>query len=127
MDTETAAGGTDPVDTAAVLAGIGAFWSPRTVATVNDYDVRLVRVHGEFVEHRHPDTDEFFLVLDGELVIRMAAGDVPLRAGQLYVVPAGVPHQPYAEHPASLLLFEPSDVVNTGDAGGPLTAPRVTA
>src|SRR3954453_3165862 len=113
------------VNLAAKLALIDGHWSPRTVATVNDYDVRLVRVHGEFVRHQHPDTDEFFLVLDGELTIRMDAGDVVLRAGEVFVVPAGVDHQPVAAEEAAILLFEPSGVVNTGDAGGDLTAPRV--
>jgi mannose-6-phosphate isomerase-like protein (cupin superfamily) len=109
----------------AKLAMIGEHWSPRTVATVNDYDVRLVKVQGEFVPHRHADTDEFFLVLDGELTIRMAGGDVTLGKGEMYVVPAGVEHQPVAERETAVMLFEPSNVVNTGDAGGDLTAPRV--
>jgi mannose-6-phosphate isomerase-like protein (cupin superfamily) len=113
------------VNLAAKLALIADHWSPRTVATVNDYDVRLVKVHGGFVRHQHADTDEFFLVLDGELTIRMDAGDVVLRAGEMYVVPAGVDHQPVAAGEAAILLFEPSGVVNTGDAGGELTAARV--
>jgi mannose-6-phosphate isomerase-like protein (cupin superfamily) len=107
------------------LAAVTQLWSPRTVATVNDYDVRLVRVHGEFVRHRHVDTDEFFLVLSGELTIRMDAGDVVLRPGELYVVPRDTDHQPYAAVETEVLLFEPSSVVNTGDAGGHLTAERV--
>jgi mannose-6-phosphate isomerase-like protein (cupin superfamily) len=112
------------VNLAAKLALVAEYWSPRTVATVNDYDVRVAKVLGEFVRHRHSDTDEFFLVLDGELIIRMDAGDVVLKAGEIYVVPAGVDHQPYAPAETSILLFEPGDVVNTGDAGGDLTAPR---
>jgi mannose-6-phosphate isomerase-like protein (cupin superfamily) len=113
------------VNLAAKLALISEHWSPRTVATVNDYDVRLVKVKGEFVRHHHADTDEFFLVVDGELTIRLDDGDVVLKPGEMYVVPAGVYHQPYAENDTSVLIFEPSDVVNTGDAGGELTAPRV--
>ncbi|GAA1793981.1 cupin domain-containing protein [Planosporangium flavigriseum] len=112
------------INLAAKLALIGEHWSPRTVATVNDYDVRLVKVLGEFVRHQHADTDEFFLVLDGELTIRMDAGDVVLRKGEVYVVPAGVEHQPYAAVETEILLFEPREVINTGDAGGELTAPR---
>jgi mannose-6-phosphate isomerase-like protein (cupin superfamily) len=115
----------EPVNVADKLALIAEHWSPRTVATVNDYDVRLVKVCGEFVWHQHADTDEFFLVVDGELTIRMDAGDVVLGRGELYVVPAGVQHQPVATAETSVLLFEPSTVVNTGDAGGELTAPRV--
>lgn len=106
------------VNLSAKLALIAEHWSPSTVATVNDYDVRLVKVHGEFVRHQHTDTDEFFLVLDGELTIRMDAGDVTLGPGEVYVVPAGTPHQPFAAAETSLLLFEPSYVVNTGDSGG---------
>ena len=113
------------VNLAAKLALIAEHWSPRTVATVNGYDVRLVKVHGEFVRHQHSDTDEFFLVLDGELTIRMDAGDVTLGAGEVYVVPRGVDHHPAAAEETTILLFEPGDVVNTGDAGGALTAPRV--
>jgi len=117
--------GMPSVNLDAKLALIGEHWSPRTVATVNDYDVRLGKVQGEFVRHRHADTDEFFLVLDGELTIRMDGGDVTLRKGEMYVVPRGVEHQPVAATETKVLLFEPSTVVNTGDAGGELTAPRV--
>jgi mannose-6-phosphate isomerase-like protein (cupin superfamily) len=106
------------------LALITDHWAPRTVATVNDYDVRLVKVQGEFVRHQHADTDEFFLVIDGELTIRMDDGDIVLGPGEMHVVPAGAHHQPYAAAETSVLLFEPSNVVNTGDAGGELTAPR---
>lgn len=99
-------------------------WSPKTVATVNDYDVRIVKVQGEFVRHTHDDTDEFFLVVSGELTIRMDDGDVTLGSGEMYVVPRGVPHQPCAVAETRVLLIEPSTVVNTGDVGGTLTAPR---
>jgi mannose-6-phosphate isomerase-like protein (cupin superfamily) len=112
------------VNLAAKLAEIDEHWSPKTVTTVNDYDVRLAKVQGEFVRHQHADTDEFFLVVDGELTIRMDEGEVVLGPGDAYVVPRGVHHQPYAERETSILLFEPSTVVNTGDAGGPLTATR---
>ncbi len=106
------------------LAHIVEHWSPQTVATVNDYDVRLAKVHGEFVRHTHQDSDEFFLVLDGELTIRMDAGDVVLGPGEIYVVPRGTPHQPSAATETSIMLVEPREVVNTGDAGGELTAIR---
>ena len=107
-----------------VLAGISDHWSPRTVAVVNDYDVRVVKVLGEFTRHSHPETDEFFLVLSGELTIRMDAGDVALRAGDSYVVPKGTAHQPFAASETTLLLFEPSATVNTGDTPSGLTAER---
>ncbi len=95
------------------------------MATVNDYDVRLVKVQGEFVGHEHAESDELFFVVSGELTIRMNAGDVTLGPGDLYVVPRGVFHQPIAAAETSILLFEPSEIVNTGSAGGGLTAERV--
>lgn len=115
---------TEPVELAAALATLTGPWSPLTVATLNDYDVRVVRTEGEFTRHSHPDTDELFLVLDGELTIRLDSGDVTLRRGQLYVVPRGVEHQPYAPDGAEVLLVEPGTTVNTGDNPGALTADR---
>ena len=114
----------EPISIAGALARIDDLWSPSTVATVNDYDVRLVRVLGDFVRHSHEESDEFFLVIDGQLTIRMDSGAVTLSAGEMFVVPRGAYHQPVAPTGASVLLFEPRDIVNTGDAGGPLTAPR---
>jgi mannose-6-phosphate isomerase-like protein (cupin superfamily) len=114
----------DAIDLARALAGVHEPWSPRTVATVNDYDVRVVRTHGEFTRHSHPDTDEFFLVLSGRLTIRMDDGDVDLAPGQVYVVPRGVAHQPVSTDGAEVLLLEPSATVNTGDNPGALTAER---
>ena len=115
----------EPINLAKKLDSIDGVWVPRTVATVNDYDVRVVKILGEFVRHQHEETDEMFLVLDGEMEIRMDEGSVWLRAGECYVVPAGVHHQPCAAQETRVLLFEPSSVVNTGDAGGELTQPRV--
>jgi mannose-6-phosphate isomerase-like protein (cupin superfamily) len=112
------------VDLPRVLAALTEPWSPRTVATLNDYDVRVVRTRGTFTRHSHPDTDELFLVLAGSLVIRMDAGDVELQPGQLYVVPRGVPHQPVSADGAQVVLIEPSETVNTGDTPGELTADR---
>jgi mannose-6-phosphate isomerase-like protein (cupin superfamily) len=97
-------------------------WSPKVVARLNDYAVKVVKLKGEFVWHRHPETDELFLVVEGVLVIQMRDGDVTLGPGQLYVVPKGVEHRPVAEVDVSVVLVEPEDTVNTGDAGGPLTA-----
>jgi mannose-6-phosphate isomerase-like protein (cupin superfamily) len=107
-----------------VLAALDQHWSPRTVAAVNDYDVRVVKVLGDFTWHCHPETDEFFLVLSGSLTIKLDEGDVPLSRGDTYVVPRGKRHQPRADAETTLLLFEPSTTVNTGDAPGSLTAPR---
>ncbi|MDK3257444.1 cupin domain-containing protein [Blastococcus capsensis] len=85
-----------PVDLPAVLATIDQPWSPRTVAVLDDYDLRVVHTRGEFTRHSHPETDEVFLVLSGSLTIRMDDGDLTLGPGQLYVVPKGTPHQPYS-------------------------------
>ncbi len=109
----------------AVLADLDEHWSPRTVAVVNDYDVRVVKVLGEFAWHSHPETDEFFLVLSGSLAIRMDDGEVVLGPGDTFVVPRGCRHQPQADAETTLLLFEPSATVNTGDAPGSFTAPRL--
>ncbi len=113
-----------PVDLAAVLATIDQPWSPRTVAVLNDYDLRVVHTRGEFTRHSHPETDEVFLVLSGSLTIRMDDGDVTLGPGQLYVVPKGTPHQPCSPDGAQLLLVEPSATVDTGDTPSELTAER---
>jgi mannose-6-phosphate isomerase-like protein (cupin superfamily) len=113
-----------PVNLAEQFGRITGHWEPKTVATVNDYDVRLAKVQGEFVRHRHADSDEFFLVVAGELTIRFDDGEVVLGPGEVYVVPRGVHHQPYAERETSILLFEPLTTVNTGDAGGDMTAAR---
>jgi mannose-6-phosphate isomerase-like protein (cupin superfamily) len=112
------------VDLATVLATFTEPWQPRTVATLNDYDVRVVKVQGEFTRHSHPETDEFFLVLRGSMTIRTDDGDVTLGPGQVYVVPRGTPHQPVSADGAEVVLVEPSATVNTGDNPGALTAER---
>jgi mannose-6-phosphate isomerase-like protein (cupin superfamily) len=117
---------TQPVDLAAALATFTEPWSPRTVAVLNDYDVRVVKTRGEFTWHSHPDTDELFLVVSGSLTVRLEDGEVELGPGQLYVVPRGVRHQPWSEHGAEVVLVEPSETVNTGDTPSRLTAERRT-
>jgi mannose-6-phosphate isomerase-like protein (cupin superfamily) len=97
-------------------------WSPKKIADLNDYEVKLVKLQGEFVWHSHEDTDELFLVVDGELTIQLRDRDVVLRSGELFVVPRGVEHCPRAERETAVLLLEPRGVVNTGDAGGAMTA-----
>jgi mannose-6-phosphate isomerase-like protein (cupin superfamily) len=99
-------------------------WSPRVVAEMNDYQFKVVKVQGEFVWHDHPDTDETFIVLDGELTIELRDGPVTLGPGEMYVVPKGVEHRPVAPAEVQMLLIEPRGVTNTGDAGGELTAER---
>lgn len=115
---------TEPVDLEQKLSLFEDLWSPKVVAALNDYDVKVVKVRGEFVWHRHEDTDELFLVLKGRLRIQLRGSAVELGPGQLYVVPRGVEHCPVAEEETHALLLEPRGVVNTGDAGGELTAPR---
>ena len=112
---------TDPIALQAALAAFEDLWSPQIIAQINAYDVRIVKVKGEFVWHKHDDTDDFFLVLKGHLTIQLRDRDVELDEGELYVVPRGVEHCPRAEEEASVLLIEPSGTVNTGDASGPLT------
>lgn len=97
-------------------------WSPRVVAEMNDYQFKLVRIHGEFVWHRHVDTDEVFIVIDGHLSIEFRDGVVELGPGEMYVVPKDVEHRPVAERECQVMLVEPRGVVNTGDAGGAYTA-----
>ena len=92
------------------------------VATVNDYEVKLARLQGEFVWHTHDETDELFLVVEGELLLQLRDRDVVLGPGQMFVVPRGVEHCPRADGEVKLLMLEPAGVVNTGDAGGELTA-----
>lgn len=111
-----------PIDLHSKFELFSERWSPKRVARLNDYDVKLVRIAGEFVWHTHQDTDELFLVLDGTLTIQLRDRDVVLGPGQLFVVPRGVEHCPKAEREVKALLLEPAGVVNTGDAGGDLTA-----
>ena len=115
---------TDAVDLAAALATFEEPWSPRTVAVLNDYDIRVVRTKGEFTRHSHPETDEFFMVLTGRLTIRLDDRDVELGPGQLYVIPRGVHHQPVSEDGAEVVLISPTETPNTGDSPGELTAER---
>jgi len=105
-----------------MLARFAELWSPKRIARLNNYDFRIVKVQGEFTWHTHDDTDEFFLVLGGQLTIQLRDRDVVLRPRELFVVPRGTEHCPRADTETALLLFEPSDVVNTGDACGELTA-----
>lgn len=105
----------------AALDLIAEPWQPHRLASVNDYDVRVVKLEGEFVWHTHPDTDELFAVVSGQLVIQLRDGDVSLGPGDVFVVPRGVEHCPRAIGPVEALLVEPAGTVNTGDVGGERT------
>jgi mannose-6-phosphate isomerase-like protein (cupin superfamily) len=104
------------------LGKFSEHYSPRVIAEMNNYQFKLVKVRGEFVWHDHKDTDEVFLVLDGNLRIDFRDGFVELGSGEMFVVPRGVEHKPFAEQEANIMLIEPRGVVNTGEAGGELTA-----
>lgn len=112
----------DVLNVQRALASIGAPWQPHRLTSVNDHDVKVVKLHGEFVWHTHSDTDELFLVLQGELTIQLRDRDVVLGAQDVFVVPRGVEHCPRAEDEVHALLIESRGTVNTGDAGGPMTS-----
>lgn len=111
-----------PINLQDKLGRISETWQPRVIAEMNDYQLKVVKLHGDFVWHSHADTDETFIVLDGELRIDFRDGPLTLRAGELYVVPRGVEHKPYAEQEVQVMLIEPRGVKNTGDQGGERTA-----
>ena len=97
-------------------------WQPKVVAEMNDYQFKIVKLQGDFIWHDHKNTDETFIVLEGVLRIDFRDGAVRVSAGEMFVVPKGVEHKPYAEHEVKLLLIEPRGVLNTGHEGGDRTA-----
>jgi mannose-6-phosphate isomerase-like protein (cupin superfamily) len=112
----------DVVNIESMLARFSEHWAPKKIAEINDYDVKIVKVLGDFTWHAHADTDELFLVIDGRLTIQTRGGDVTLGPGEIFVVPRGAEHCPRADVETAVLLLEPRGVVNTGSAGGALTA-----
>ena len=109
----------EPVSLAAALASFDELWSPRIVTTVNDYDIRVAKVEGEHLWHSHDDTDEFFLVVEGELTIRLRDDNgersVVLPRGSVFTVPRGTEHKPVSPGGASILLIEPTGTSTVGD------------
>lgn len=97
-------------------------WTPKIIAELNDYQIKIVKVEGDFVWHDHSDTDEFFFVIEGTLFIEFESETMELNAGELYVVPKGVQHRPFAHCECKVMLIEPRGVVNTGEASSDLTA-----
>ena len=99
------------------------YWSPKVIAEMNDYQFKVVKIKGEFIWHKHDSTDETFIVIDGSMVIEFRDGKVQLDKGEMYVVPKGVEHRPYADKECKVILVEPKGIVNTGDAdSGTMTA-----
>jgi mannose-6-phosphate isomerase-like protein (cupin superfamily) len=97
-------------------------WKPKVIAEMNDYQFKIVKIEGDFIWHDHPETDETFLVIEGKLRIDFEDGQVHLSAGEMFIVPKGVRHKPYAEKEVRLMLIEPRGVLNTGHEGGNITA-----
>jgi mannose-6-phosphate isomerase-like protein (cupin superfamily) len=105
------------------LASFDGHWQPHRLASVNDHDVKIARIQGEFVWHTHPNSDELFLVVSGEMVLQLRDGDVVMGPHDVYVVPAGVEHCPRSEEESVIVMVELQGTINTGDAGGELTSP----
>ncbi|WP_432239049.1 cupin domain-containing protein [Herbaspirillum robiniae] len=112
-----------PVNLAQKFSLFSEQWSQKIIAEMNDYQFKLARLQGEFIWHTHADTDETFIVIEGELRIEFRDGAVTLKAGEMYVVPKGREHKPVAEQEVKLLLVEPGGTPNTGDQGGERTTP----
>jgi len=104
------------INLASKLASFSEYFEPRTVGQFNGHDLMVVKVKGPFVWHKHEDTDDFFLVLKGKITIQMRDGDITLGPGEIFVVPKGIEHCPIAEEEAHILLIEPTNTPNTGNA-----------
>lgn len=110
------------INLAAKYALFNEQWAPKVIAQMNDYQFKVVKIEGDFIWHSHADTDETFIVLEGDLRIDFRDGAVKIGQGEMYVVPRGVEHKPYAHQEVRLLLIEPCGVLNTGAEGGERTA-----
>lgn len=104
------------------LSGFSDHWAPKVIARMNDYHLKLVKFQGEFIWHSHDNTDEVFIVLDGEMSIAFRDGTIILKSGEIFVVPKGIEHKPFAEKECKAMLVEPAATINTGAAGGEMTA-----
>jgi mannose-6-phosphate isomerase-like protein (cupin superfamily) len=111
-----------PVNLQAKLRLFSEHWSPKIIGQMNDYHFKLVKIQGEFVWHSHAETDEVFMVLDGSVEIHFRDRQLTLNRGEMYIVPTGMDHKPYAAQECSILLIEPVGTVNTGETGGEMTA-----
>ena len=99
-------------------------WSPKVIAEMNDYQFKLVKIKKDFIWHKHDETDEVFIVMEGKIFIEFEDEVVEINEGEMIVVPKGVKHKPYAEKEAKIMLIEPRGIVNTGDRENKLTAPN---
>ena len=113
------------VNLAEKLSHISTHWDPHVVADFNDNEIMVVKVQGEFPFHDHPDTDDFFLVIEGEVLLDVEDTTITLKPGELFVVPKGVRHRPRAVGEAKILLIEPKGTPNTGDAATAAKKPRL--
>jgi mannose-6-phosphate isomerase-like protein (cupin superfamily) len=111
-----------PINLAEKLAKFSEQWSPKIIAQMNDYHFKIAKIEGEFIWHDHPETDEVFIVLKGQLEIELRDGNVVLEEGELFVVPKGAEHKPVAKHECHILLVEPAGTLNTGDVVNERTA-----
>ena len=111
----------DKVNLANKFVRFTDLWSPKVVGQIDGYEIKLVKVAGEFVWHKHDDADEMFLIVDGDLTIQLRDRDVALEAGEFFVVPRGVEHRPVAKQECQILLFERAGVAHTGDTVSDIT------
>lgn len=115
----------EPVNIAEKFTRFNEHWSPKIIARMNDYHFKLVKIQGEFVWHKHDETDEVFMVISGGMRIALRDRHVDLKAGEMIVVPKGVEHKPMAHAECRVMVIEPAGTVNTGDAGGDMTVADV--
>ncbi len=111
----------DKVNLAEKFALFNEHWTPKLVGKINDFEVKIVKVHGEFVWHHHDHEDEMFMVIEGSLTMQFRDKDVVVHAGEFIIVPHGVEHRPVADEECLLMLIEPSGVLNTGNVRDELT------
>jgi mannose-6-phosphate isomerase-like protein (cupin superfamily) len=108
------------------LAKFDEHWSPKIIAQMNDYHFKLAKIKGEFVWHQHDETDEVFIVIDGEMSLAFRDGSVELQKGEMIVVPKGVEHKPAADDECKVMVIEPAGTLNTGNAGGDMTVEELS-
>ena len=113
-----------PINFQSKFALFSEHWSPKVIAEMNDYQFKLVKIKDDFIWHKHDDTDEVFIVLDGTIFIEFEDETIQINEGEMIVVPKGIKHKPFANKEAKIMLVEPSGVVNTGDKEDKLTAPN---